>query len=280
MGVVHRSCVGYVAEPFATLVAEYPGEDVLPPGDFRVEWGPIFHRGRLDGTARALVIGQDPAAHEATSRRILVGQAGQAGQRVQGLLAKVGITSSYAMGNVYLYSVFGQGAGNRQIRNADIAAYRNRWLDALLVDTDVTAVVAFGTLATKAYAAWARTRPDAAARVHLATLKHPAFAESAARSTGRPLAETTAELLADWNTELAGIVAHVEPEGPVDVTAYGSAWGPDDLAPILEADLPPGAPGWRCALEGWAVREGADAQEKRATIRVAVPKGFRSWPPL
>jgi uncharacterized protein (DUF427 family) len=37
-----------------------------------VEWGPVFHRGRLDGTARVLVIGQDPAAHEAVARRIPV----------------------------------------------------------------------------------------------------------------------------------------------------------------------------------------------------------------
>lgn len=78
MGVTHRCCTGCVAEPFATLVAEYPGEDVFPPSDFRVEWGPIFNRGGLDGSARVLVIGQDPAAHEAVSRRILVGEAGVA----------------------------------------------------------------------------------------------------------------------------------------------------------------------------------------------------------
>ena len=277
MGVVHQCCTGYVAEPFATLVAQYPGEDVFPPADFRVEWGPIFHRGRLDGSARVLVIGQDPAAHEAISRRILVGEAGQ---RVQGLLGKIGITSSYAMVNAFLYSVFGQGAGNRQIRNPEIAAYRNRWLDALLVDSQVTAVLAFGTLAKQAYAAWAKTQPAAAARLHLATLKHPTFAESAARATRRPLAETTAELLADWNTELPGLTAHVVPEGPVDATPYAAAWGPNDLAPIPEADLPAGAPGWWRALDAWAVRAGADAQEKRATIHVAVPEGFRTWPAL
>ncbi len=277
MGVVHRCCEGYVSEPFATLVAEYPGDDVFPARDFRIEWGPIFHRGRLDGSARVVVIGQDPASHEAISRRILVGEAGQ---RVQGLLAKIGITSSYAMVNVYLYSVFGQGAGNRQIGNPEIAAYRNRWLDALLLDSQVTAVVAFGTLARKAYAAWALTRPEAAEGLHLATLRHPTFAESAARSTGRPLAETTAELLADWNTELAGLAAHVESEGPVDVTPYGDGWGPNDLVTIPEADLPAGAPGWWGALDSWAVRAGADAQEKRATIRVAVPRRYRTWPAL
>src|SRR6478609_5856492 len=108
MAVVHQSCVGYGAEPFASLVADYPGDDVYPSADFRTEWGPVFHRGRLDGSARVLVLGQDPATHEAISRRILVGEAGQ---RVQGLLAKVGVDTAYVMVNVYLYSVFGQAPG-------------------------------------------------------------------------------------------------------------------------------------------------------------------------
>ena len=68
-------CPGYNREPFATLVANYPGQDVHPVKDFRVEWGPVFHRGRLDGAARVLIIGQDPAQHEACLRRILVGTA-------------------------------------------------------------------------------------------------------------------------------------------------------------------------------------------------------------
>src|SRR5690348_15024669 len=100
---------GYPA-PYAALVADAPGTDVFPPADFRVEWGPIFHRGRLDGSARVLVIGQDPAAHESVARRILIGAAGH---RFQGFLAKLGITSSYVMVNTYLYSVYGQGAGTR-----------------------------------------------------------------------------------------------------------------------------------------------------------------------
>ena len=28
---------------------------------FRMNWEPIYYRGRLDGTARVIVIGQDPA---------------------------------------------------------------------------------------------------------------------------------------------------------------------------------------------------------------------------
>ena len=42
---------------------------------FRLAWGPIFYRGRLDGSARVIVIGQDPAADEDVARRILVGSA-------------------------------------------------------------------------------------------------------------------------------------------------------------------------------------------------------------
>ena len=155
-------CPGYPA-PFDALVADYPGEDVYPSADFRVEWGPVFHRGRLDGSARVVVLGQDPATHEAISRRILVGEAGQ---RVQGLLAKLGIDRSYVMVNTFLYSVYGQGGGNRHEDDEAIAAYRNAWLDALLVGTDVTAVVSLGQLADTAYQAWAATQPAAAAQLH------------------------------------------------------------------------------------------------------------------
>jgi uracil-DNA glycosylase len=42
-----------------------------------VEWGPIFHRGRLDGTAKLLIVGQDLGQHEPIARRILVGEAVQ-----------------------------------------------------------------------------------------------------------------------------------------------------------------------------------------------------------
>ena len=140
--MVHTFCTGYFHEPYETLVGDYPGEDVYPPADFRTEWGPIFHRGRLDGTARVLVLGQDPAAHESIARRILVGEAGQ---RVQGLLARTGVTTSYVMLNTFLYSVYGQGGGQRHADDPAIAAYRNRWLDAVLLDSRVTAVVTLGT---------------------------------------------------------------------------------------------------------------------------------------
>jgi len=85
---------GYCAAAFQQLVRDYPDEQVYPFKDFRTEWGPIFHRGRLDGSARVLVLGQDPAQHETIARRILVGEAGQ---RIQGFLAKLGMDISYVM---------------------------------------------------------------------------------------------------------------------------------------------------------------------------------------
>ncbi len=59
--MTHAFDPGPVGEPYASLIGAYPGADIYPADSFRVEWGPIFHRGRLDGTARLLVIGQDPA---------------------------------------------------------------------------------------------------------------------------------------------------------------------------------------------------------------------------
>jgi hypothetical protein len=269
-------CPGYPA-PFDALVADFPGESVYPAKDFRTEWGPIFHRGRLDGTAKVLVLGQDPATHEAITRRILVGEAGQ---RVQGLLAKVGITTSYVMVNTFVYSVYGQGGGSRHARNPDIAVYRHRWLDALLVDTQVTAVVTFGQLAKTAYETWVQTQPEAAERLHLATLRHPTFPESSSRSGGDTLSEATAKMLTNWNEALPELRSHLDPDvpSPDEPVPYSQTWRDGDLQPLPDIDLPAGSPAWWRDLDAWAKRTGPDAQTKRATITVTVPTRARTWP--
>lgn len=134
---------------------------------------------RLDGTARVLVIGQDPATHEAICRRILVGEAGQ---RVQGLLARLGVNVSYGFVNAFLYSVYGQGGGNRNIGDERIAAYRNAWLQALAHGNRIEGVVALGTLADKAYQA----SPLAASGTHAyAAMVHPRPTPSPRRPPGR-----------------------------------------------------------------------------------------------
>src|SRR5690349_9272843 len=170
---------GCYQEPFVTLVEQYPEADVYPPDQFRVEWGPIFHRGRLDGTARIVVIGQDPAAHEAIARRILVGEAGQ---RLQGFLARLGVTRSYVLVNTFLYSVFGQGGGEKHIDDPAIAAYRNRWLDALTRSSSVQAIVSLGHLADSAYTAWKATPKGAVSTAVYTTMLHPTYPDSASRT--------------------------------------------------------------------------------------------------
>src|SRR5215475_8940051 len=136
--MAHPFDPGYVAEPFLTLCAEYPDSSVYPSDQFRVEWGPIFHRGRLDGTSRVLVIGQDPAQHETVLRRILVGEAGT---RLQGFLAKLGIDKSYTLVNTFLYSVYGQTGGNKHKNDPAIGAYRNKWIDAVVSTQPLEAIL-------------------------------------------------------------------------------------------------------------------------------------------
>jgi uracil-DNA glycosylase len=267
----HRFDPGYVDEPFATLCAEYPGTDVYPPRDFRVEWGPVFHRGRLDGSARVLAIGQDPGAHEAVVRRILVGEAGQ---RVQGFLHRLGIESSYAMVNAFAYSVYGQHGGNRHKNDPAIAAYRHRWLDALLVGTAVEAVVAFGALADHAFRMWKATPAGQGTPVAYARAIHPTYP----RGEGEALATMTRTMLVNWNRALQRLGPKIQhPDVVRELVPYGDALLPEDLAPIPERDLPAGLPPWMRSLETWAARVGEDTETKRATLVVTVPPGERPW---
>ena len=260
---------------YRPLVESYPDESVYPADSFRVEWGPIFHRGRLDGSARVLVIGQDPAAHEAIARRILVGEAGQ---RTQGLLARLGITRSYVLVNTFLYSVYGQGGGSRHIGDPAITAYRNRWIDAIVKDQPIEAIISLGQLADQAYQAWRTTPLGAASQAVYATVRHPTYPESASRTGNITKAEAFQRLCDSWNVALDAMHGVVTADAPVPLQHYGSTIRAADLAPIPDVDLPPGLPAWMGSLDAWAARTGTDAQKKRATITVTVPTRFRTWP--
>jgi uracil-DNA glycosylase len=267
-------CPGY-PPPYDSLVAAAPGTDVFPPAAFRVEWGPIFHRGRLDGTARLLVIGQDPAAHEAIARRILIGVAGQ---RTQGLLTRLGFSESYTMINTFLYSVYGQSGGEQHQHDAPIIAYRNRWLDAIAANNQLEAIVTLGSLAADAYQSWAATPAGQACHAYHAALLHPTYPESASSTGTITLAAAMKQLLDNWNAALPGLhgaITHTD-QAP-DLAQYGTTFAPGDLTGIPAADLPPGMPSWMRSLEPWASRQGATADDKRATISVVIPADLRVW---
>lgn len=267
----HAFDPGYVAEPFLSLCSGYPDADVYPPDQFRVEWGPVFHRGRLDGSARVLVIGQDPAQHETIVRRILVGEAGR---RLQGLLAKLGVTRSYVCINTWLYSVYG-GVKAATQHSQPLIDYRNRWLDALLVGSRVEAVIALGQAADKAWTLWRATPAGQASHVVYAPVTHPTQPESSSKGEKAKLAEATAKLLQNWNAAievLAPAIAH--PDAVVSPAPYGSAWAEGDRVAVPESDFPAGLPSWMHERDGWAARVGATDLAKRRDITITVPAGI------
>jgi uracil-DNA glycosylase len=267
---------GYTKAPWTTLVSSYPDETVYPPAAFRVEWGPIFHRGRLDDPARVLVIGQDPAAHEAICRRILVGEAGQ---RFQGFLSKLGIVTSYTMINTFLYSVYGQGGGEKHIKDAAITDYRNQWIDAAAKHHPLEAIITLGHLADAAFAQWKATATGMASNVPAFNIIHPTYPDSASSSKqpGHPTkAQAMQQLCDSWNAALKQLHPIVTPDQAVPLVLYGSAITAAEHTQIPQGDLPAGLPAWMRSLESWAARTGTTAALKRATITVTVPTAFRN----
>jgi hypothetical protein len=268
---------GPVEEPFASLARNYPGPDTYSPERFRVEWGPIFHRGRLDGSARILVLGQDPGQHESIAHRCLVGEAGQ---RVQGFLWKLGIERSYVMVNAFLYSVYGQ-PRRKDVEDLlrQTARYRKRWLDALLDGTDVQAVVAFGAIGEQAFLAWRRTATGRRFAGHFEPLTHPTMPDATARPGSAGYKAAMSRLLDEWNAGLVRLDGALG--GTRDrrrqLAPYGEELQPEDRKQIPEHDMPPGTPPWMRSLKQWATRKGTTPDAKRATIEVRVPVGERPW---
>jgi hypothetical protein len=257
---------GYGEEPFSTLVASYPGAIAYPAEGFRLEWGPVFHRGRLDGTARVLVIGQDPAQHETIARRILVGEAGH---RLQGFLFKLGIDSSYVMVNTFLYSVFGSASKNAGATR--IATYRHKWLDAIFAHEPIEAVVALGSLADKAWLKWASTPAGQSVSPAYKHITHPTAPESASAKKQGDHAALIAKMLANWNEGLQALAPGIaNPDKKRPLVPYGDAFADGEKKPIPMADLPAGSPEWMAVDDGWADRTGA--ARRKPTITVTAPK--------
>lgn len=262
---------GYVAQPFLTLCADYPEANVYPPNQFRLEWGPIFHRGRLDGSARVLVIGQDPAQHETVVRRILVGEAGR---RVQGFLAKLGIIESYVFINTYLYSVYGSVKAKTR-KDPNLIDYRNRWLNALLVGSKVQAVLALGQAADEAWQFWKATPSAQGVNLAYAAVTHPTQPESSSKGDKTKLATATKKLLQNWNAALQTLSLSIrDPDVPTPLALYAESWANGDRVAIPEFDFPAGLPAWMHEQDGWAKRAGADDIAKRRNVTITVPKGI------
>ena len=209
----------FAAAPLATYQAH--------PGEFRLDFGPIYYRGRLDGTARVLIVGQDPAANELVGHRAFVGASGQ---RIQGFLRRMGIRRDYLMINTYLYPVFGQFFGTLAQLSQDpaILGFRNAFLDRIADLNPLEGVITVGNAARDAVERW------------------PGGTAHKVQHITHPSAQDHAALLASWNQGLTTLRAIVEPEVGVNVdnTNYGNDFTPADHEPIPRRDLPFGVPEW------------------------------------
>lgn len=262
------------APPYDQLCRDFPGDTVYPAKDFRTEWGPIFHRGRLDGSARVLAIGQDPAQSESIARRILVGTAGH---RFQGFLFKLGIDRSYVMINTFLYSVYGQQGGSKHRNDGSIIAYRNLWIDTIFANNSIEAVITLGTLADGAWQAWKKTATGRTCDPAYAHITHPTQPDSASKGDTKKQAQLVKQMLQNWNAALSAVKPQIKhPDSQRALVPYGDSFLAGELVEIPEADMPPGVPPWMRGASGWATRTGATTALKRATITVTVPAAFRN----
>ncbi|MFH1132254.1 MAG: uracil-DNA glycosylase family protein [Pseudomonadota bacterium] len=121
-------------------------EYTLTKDKFRYEMGPIFYRGRLDGSAKVLVVGQDAATDEALAHRTFVGGTGQ---KVQNWLNEIGMLKSYVCLNTFVYSIFEQydEFAEELATTGLIKDYRNRLFDKVFSENDIKVILSVGNAA-------------------------------------------------------------------------------------------------------------------------------------
>ena len=247
---------------FKTLCQTYPDDTVYKGADgFRSLWGPIFYRGRANGTARLLAIGQDPAQTEAVTRRIL---SGQAGRRVQGFVEKLGYTKSYLMINAFAYGVYNQNMALPHLNDPDIQAYRQKWLEAAFAPGKIEAVVTFGTPAFNAWTTFTATPVGKTVSAFHHRALHPT-----ADKPGGPI--TRKDLLDNWNVALQALRAKIQhPDVTRPLVLYGNDFTPAELPEIPSRDLPMGLQSWMRTTDFWATLSPTPGTE-RANISIEVP---------
>lgn len=192
---------------------------------FWFDWGPVYYRGRLDKRVKVLCIASDPGPTERLTCRNLVGDAGQ---RVQGFLAKLGLTHSYLCLNAFLYALHPSHFFSAKdiLELPDHVTWRNKVFNRL-VGTDLQAVIAFGSMAQLAVDLWTDVS------VPVFKVAHPSFREEE-------------ELLAGWREAIPQLRAIITPDSDGNNTSpnYGTTFTEADYAPIPRRDLPFGIPSW------------------------------------
>jgi hypothetical protein len=181
----------------------------------------------LNGNAKVLIVGQDPSTDELLAPRNLVGASGQRAQR---LLNKIGINKSYVMFNTFLFGIKGQmdAVMNAVAIEPTIRDYRNGLFDKVVAENTIQAIISFGNGADLSVTNWA-ARPAA---IPWFQLTHPSAPDNV--------------VLPNWNANLNALGAAVTPDkvSLVNLTPYGVAFGPNDVADIPRGDLSFGLADW------------------------------------
>jgi uracil-DNA glycosylase len=193
---------------------------------FWYDWGPVFYRGRLDGSARLLCIASDPGPTERIAGRTLVGDAGQ---RVQGFLSKLGLTRSYTCVNAYAYALLPSRSMSAIpiLSETEQLSWRNE-LFSMIIGPELQAIVTFGLQARIAVEQW-----TTAPAVMIKKVPHPS-------------SRAALKLITEWRSAVADLrtVITPDPDGVNSGLNYGEQFSESDYAPIPRGDLPFGVPSW------------------------------------
>jgi uracil-DNA glycosylase len=193
---------------------------------FWYDWGPVFYRGRLDGSARLLCIASDPGPTERIAGRTLVGDAGQ---RVQGFLSKLGLTRSYTCVNAYAYALLPSRSMSAIpiLSETEQLSWRNE-LFSMIIGPELQSIVTFGLQARIAIEQW-----TTAPAVMIKKVPHPS-------------SRAALKLITEWRSAVADLrtVITPDPDGDNSGLNYGERFSESDYAPIPRGDLPFGVPSW------------------------------------
>ncbi len=193
---------------------------------FWYDWGPVFYRGRLDGSARLLCVASDPGPTERIAMRTLVGDAGQL---TQGFLARSGLTRSYLCLNAFAYALFpSEGSKGGKILDDPVhKAWQNELFNRAK-GPDLQAVVAFGQYAKKAIEQW-----EGSSHIPVFYVPHPSSRD-------------TKKLLDSWRKTIESLRKIITPDEDADplLPNYGAEIDEKAYARIPKRDLPFGVPEW------------------------------------
>lgn len=228
---------------------------------FWYHFGPLFARGRLDGTARVMLIASDPGPTECLPfvRRPLVGDAGQ---RAQGFLAKLGIDRSYVLVNAYAYAMrptyvnknFGRAIIKETFSSVSpvitltaaqtdevhkITVFRHELLTRVARSGPIAAIVPMGDNAWTAYQAWIASLPvnDPIRKIPFVKVAHPSAIDR------NPMAPRPDVAIQGWRAGITALRKIVAPDpGQTNaVPNYGEYLTENDYVRIPRRDLP-----WHC----------------------------------